>query len=155
GAIELAPSAALFNVEFTGQALAEDLRQVSRMPPARTGLDAALRISRDPAEAPDIGRISERDRYLTVSSDPSQDAAVLRARLTPGLLVEGPPGTGKSQTIVNIVADAIGRGETVLIVCQKQAALRVVQKRLEAEGLGQRLFVIVDLNRDRAAIIRA
>ena len=56
---------------------------------------------------------------------------------------------------MNMVADAIGRGETVLVVCQKQAALRVVQKRLEAEGLGERLFMVVDINRDREAVIRA
>ena len=80
---------------------------------------------------------------------------MLRSRSTPGLLVQGPPGTGKSQTIVNMVADAIGRGETVLVVCQKQAALRVVQKRLEAEELGERLFMVVDINRDREAVIRA
>ena len=65
--------------------------------------------------------------------------------MSPGLLIEGPPGTGKSQTIVNMVADAIGRGERVLIVCQKQAALKVVQKRLGAEGLGERLFAVVDI----------
>jgi hypothetical protein len=75
--------------------------------------------------------------------------------MSPGVLIEGPPGTGKSQTIVNTVADAVGRGERVLIVCQKQAALKVVQKRLEAEGLGQRLFAVVDINRDREAIVRA
>src|SRR3954468_11635191 len=155
GALELVPAAALFNAEFTGQAVAEDLRQMRRMPPAGTALDAALRVSTEPASAKSLPPVPETERYLTVESDPSQEAAVLQARLVPGLLVEGPPGTGKSQTIVNIVADAIGRGETVLIVCQKQAALRVVQKRLDAEGLGQRLFVVVDFNQDREAIIRA
>ena len=75
--------------------------------------------------------------------------------MAPGLLVEGPPGTGKSQTIVNIVADAMGRGETVLIVCQKYSALKVVHKRLEAEGLGNRSFLLVDTTRDRQGIINA
>ena len=71
------------------------------------------------------------------------------------MLVEGPPGTGKSQTIVNIISDAIGRGESVLVVCQKQAALRVVEKRLQAEKLGERLFLVGDINRDRAGILTA
>ncbi len=56
---------------------------------------------------------------------------------------------------MNVVADAIGRGQTVLVVCRKQAALKVVQKRLDAEGLGDRLFIVVDVNRDREAIIRS
>jgi hypothetical protein len=155
GSRELACSAALFNAEFTGQSLSEDLRQMRRMPPAGTGLEAALRVSAEPPLGSPLGTVPERDRFLTVESDPSQEAAVLRARAAPGLLVEGPPGTGKSQTIVNIVADAIGRGESVLVVCQKQAALRVVEKRLAAEGLRDRLFVVVDVNRDRESIVRA
>ena len=41
------------------------------------------------------------------------------------------------------------------MVCQKQAALQVVQKRLDAEGLGDRLFLVTEVNRDRDAIVRA
>ena len=84
----------------------------------------------------DTSSATEVDRYVTADSDPAQDRAVARARLGPGLVIEGPPGTGKSQTIVNLVADAIGRKSSLLIVCQKQAALDVVYKRLEREGLG-------------------
>ena len=154
GAMELVPAAALFNAEFTGQSVAEDLRLMRGKPLAATALEAALRagVQAEPAPPP---AVPERDRYLTVESDPSQDAAVLQSRLAPGLLVEGPPGTGKSQTIVNIVGDALGHGQTVLVVCQKQAALKVVRKRLDAEGLGDRLFVVTDVNRDREAIVRA
>lgn len=155
GSIELAPVATLFNAEFTGQAVASDLRQMRGMPPAGTGLEATLRVTANPPTLPALSRVPEKERYLTVESDPSQDEAVLSSRLGPGLVVEGPPGTGKSQTIVNIVADAIGRGESVLVVCQKQAALKVVQKRLDAEGLGERLFVVGDIARDRQTIIRA
>ncbi len=155
GTFELVPAAALFNAEFMGQSVAEDLRQMARMPPAGTGLDAALRISAAPTDAVAPATSAERDRYLLVESDPSQEAALHRARQAPGLLVEGPPGTGKSQTIVNVVADAIGRGESVLVVCQKQAALQVVRKRLEAEDLGDRLFMVVDVNRDRETILRS
>ena len=154
GAMELVPAAALFNAEFTGQSVAEDLRLMRGKPLTSTALEAALRagVQAEPTPSPVV---AERDRYLTVESDPSQDAAVLRSRLAPGLLVEGPPGTGKSQTIVNIVGDALGHGQTVLVVCQKQAALKVVRKRLDAEGLGDRLFVVTDVNRDREAIVRA
>jgi primosomal replication protein N'' len=155
GTQKLLPSAALFNAEFTGQSVAEDLRQMRHRPPSATALEAALRIRPAPPETVSISSTSELERYVTVESDPSQDLAVLRARSAPGLLIEGPPGTGKSQTIVNIIADALGRGETVLVVCQKQAALRVVEKRLQAEGLDNRLFRIADINRDRGSIINA
>ncbi|RYB04477.1 DUF4011 domain-containing protein [Lichenibacterium ramalinae] len=154
GSLSIVPSAALFNAEFVGQAVAEDLRQMRQRSLAGTALEVAIRVA--PATDGDAGRAPpERDRFLTVASDPSQDAAVLRSREAPGLLVEGPPGTGKSQTIVNMLADAIGRGETVLVVCQKLAALQVVQKRMAAEGMGDRLFVVTDVNRDREPIIRS
>jgi primosomal replication protein N'' len=155
GSRQLAPAAALFNAEFTGQAVANDLRQMRQTPPAGTSLDAMLRISDAPKVAPTIATGRERDRYVVVESDPSQDSAILQARTAPGLLIEGPPGTGKSQTIVNIVADAMGRGETVLIVCQKYSALKVVYKRLDAEGLGDRSFLLVDTTRDRQGVINA
>ncbi len=154
GTFELFPAAAIFNAEFTGQSVAEDLRQMARMPPGGTGLDVALRISAEPPLKVEAQPVRERERFIVVESDPSQDAAVQRSRIHPGLLVEGPPGTGKSQTIVNVVADAVGQGQSVLVVCQKQAALTVVKKRLDAEGLGDRLFMVVDINRDREAILR-
>ena len=154
GTRALVAAAALFNAEFTGQAVAEDLRELRRKPLAGTAAEVMLRVGGAAPGASDA-RVPERERYLTAACDPSQDDALLRSRSFPGLLVEGPPGTGKSQTIVNIVGEAIGRGESVLVICQKQAALQVVQKRLDAEGLGGRLFSVTEVNRDRDAIVRA
>jgi hypothetical protein len=77
------------------------------------------------------------------------------ARNGPGLVIEGPPGTGKSQTIVNMVSDGIGRKKSILIVCQKQAALDVVCKRLHREGLGERLVMVTDVSKDRRPVIQA
>ncbi|MBD0683018.1 histidine kinase [Pseudomonas sp. PSB18] len=151
---ELDCAAVLFHVTFMGQAIGEDLRQLKTLSPAGTGLETALRLKvadESPREAPP----GELQRYFTVASDPSQEAAVIQARQSPGLLVEGPPGTGKSQTIVNMVADAIGRQRSLLIVCQKHAALEVVYKRLVAEGLGQRIVMLNDVNRDREPVIRS
>ena len=56
---------------------------------------------------------------------------------------------------MNMVADCIGRRETVLIVCQKQAALEVLAKRLDAEGLSGRFFYVTNINKDRTPIIQA
>ena len=50
-------------------------------------------------------------------------------------LVTGPPGTGKSQTITNIIAHCLALGKRVLFVAEKRAALDVVHRRLKEEGL--------------------
>jgi primosomal replication protein N'' len=150
----IACAAALFHLGFLGQAVMEDLRQLKARPPAGTSLETAFRVGEEVRRAEPV-RVSERERFFTSDSDPSQEAAVLEARAGRGLLVEGPPGTGKSQTIVNMVADAIGTGRSLLVVCQKQAALEVVHKRLEAAGLGERIVVVNDVNKDRERVIRA
>ncbi|PTM39383.1 uncharacterized protein DUF4011 [Bosea sp. 124] len=148
--------AALFHLGFMGQAVMEDLRQLKSRPPEGTSLETALRMSEvGPADETPSEHVPERLRYFTSESDPSQEAAVLEARSGKGLVVEGPPGTGKSQTIVNMVADAIGTGRTLLVVCQKQAALEVVNKRLEAAGLGGRVVMVNDVNKDREPVLRA
>lgn len=142
-----------FHLAYVGQAVTEDIRQLKGKAPAGTSLETALRLS-PPFERMSFAGIDENDRFFTAASDPSQEMAVLEARNRSGLLIEGPPGTGKSQSIVNMVSDAIGRGKTLLVVCQKQAALDVVRKRLIAEGLGDRIVMVTDENRDRQVVIR-
>jgi hypothetical protein len=151
----LIPAAALFNAEFTAQAIASDLNQLKGRQVAGTALAPMMRLDKPSLDKDIDAHIPEVDRYSIVERDPSQDQAVLKSRQKLGLVVEGPPGTGKSQTIVNIVADAIGRGEKVLVICQKQAALQVVQKRLANVQLDGRLFMIVDVNGDRVGTVTA
>ena len=150
GSLELAASAVLFHVTFVGQAIVEDIRQLRAIPPTGTSLETLLRVQGQPASAqPFQNGADDIDRYATTESDPTQDLAVVMARNAPGLVIEGPPGTGKSQTIVNLVADAIGTNRSLLIICQKQAALDLVCKRLQREGLGERLVMVNDLSKDR------
>ena len=54
--------------------------------------------------------------------------------------MDGPPGTGKSQTIANIIAELITAGRRVLFVSEKAAALDVVRDRLAGKGLGDFLL---------------
>lgn len=145
---------ALFHLAYIGQAVMEDLRQLKAIPPAGSALETAFRTGEAPERATSIAP-PELERFFTAASDPSQEMAVLDARSGAGLLIEGPPGTGKSQTIVNMVADAIGRRRSLLIVCQKQSALEVVHKRLVAEGLRDRIVMINDVNKDRKTVIQA
>ncbi|WP_035610602.1 AAA domain-containing protein [Haloferula sp. BvORR071] len=84
-----------------------------------------------------------------IYSDPSQRAAVRSSRAHRLLVVDGPPGTGKSQTIVNLVADTLARGGKVAVVCEKRVALDVVKQRLDAAGLGHLAAVVHDVHEDR------
>ncbi|MDR6790404.1 very-short-patch-repair endonuclease [Sphingomonas sp. BE138] len=71
-----------------------------------------------------------------VDSDSSQALVVHEVRRGRDMVVQGPPGTGKSQTIANIIASAVADGRSVLFVAEKMAALEVVKRRLDANGVG-------------------
>lgn len=73
---------------------------------------------------------------LVFDADSSQHSAIVDAMDGKDLVVEGPPGTGKSQTISNLIAAALTDGKTVLFVSEKLAALEVVRDRLDRTGLG-------------------
>jgi len=69
-------------------------------------------------------------------ADSSQVLAIIEANSGRSMVIEGPPGTGKSQTITNLIAEAIGNGKKVLFVAEKMAALEVVARRLEQAEIG-------------------
>ena len=73
--------------------------------------------------------------FTPLSSDSSQLSAVLAAGRGKNFVLIGPPGTGKSQTITNMIAHCLAHGKTVLFVAEKAAALQVVHKRLKRVGL--------------------
>lgn len=79
--------------------------------------------------------LDPKDVFCPLSSDSSQLAAVVAADMGKSFILEGPPGTGKSQTITNIIAHMLGKGKTVLFVSEKVAALEVVYRRLKQVGL--------------------
>jgi hypothetical protein len=74
--------------------------------------------------------------FQVVDADSSQQEVILAAKSGTDLVVEGPPGTGKSQTITNLVAEFLAAGKSVLFVSEKMAALEVVYDRLKRAGLG-------------------
>ena len=76
------------------------------------------------------------DLFTVKDCDHSQTKAVAYARDGMSLVIDGPPGTGKSQTITNIISDSLARGKTVLFVSEKVAALEVGKARLQEAGLG-------------------
>jgi hypothetical protein len=76
-----------------------------------------------------------RDLPLIYDADSSQHSALIDVFSGRSLVIEGPPGTGKSQTITNLIAAAIRVGKKVLFVAEKLAALEVVKSRLDRAGL--------------------
>ncbi len=73
---------------------------------------------------------------LIYDADSSQHSALIDVLDGKSLVINGPPGTGKSQTITNIIATAMAEGKKILFVSEKMAALSVVKRRLESVGLG-------------------
>lgn len=96
-----------------------------------------------PAAEPPLPEDADLDTLIpaadldhVVDADGSQTLAIESVRRGRSLVIQGPPGTGKSQSITNIIATAVLSGKSVLFVAEKLAALEVVKRRLEREGLG-------------------
>jgi very-short-patch-repair endonuclease len=79
--------------------------------------------------------VSPAKTFQVVDADASQRVAIAAVASGANLVIHGPPGTGKSQTITNIIAECLARRKKVLFVSEKMAALRVVAARLEQAGL--------------------
>ena len=80
--------------------------------------------------------------FLVMDADASQFSALLDIQKQTNLSIEGPPGTGKSQTIVNAIADSLSKNKKVLFIAEKKAALDVVKARLDSINLGDFAFQV-------------
>jgi very-short-patch-repair endonuclease/RecA/RadA recombinase len=87
-------------------------------------------------------------------ADSSQTAASLAAAEGRDFVIVGPPGTGKSQTIANMIANCLAAGKTVLFVAEKTAALDVVYRRLREHGLGNHCIELHSNKADRRHFLR-
>lgn len=93
-----------------------------------------------PQEVPEFARdelddLDPEHVFCPKDADSSQLSAVMAGSLGRSFVLEGPPGTGKSQTITNLIAQSLANGKRVLFVAEKRAALEVVHKRLADVGL--------------------
>ncbi len=98
-------------------------------------------------------RLAPRDLFTPLPADSSQLAAVLAAKEGHNFVLIGPPGTGKSQTIANIISQCLAMQKTVLFVAEKSAALDVVYRRLHACGLGDAVLELHSNKADRKSIL--
>lgn len=82
-------------------------------------------------------KVNPANLFTPLPADSSQLAAVVASSGGCDFVLDGPPGTGKSQTIANMIAHNLALGRRVLFVAEKMAALDVVYRRLEEKGLGE------------------
>lgn len=80
--------------------------------------------------------VAPEEVFAPLSADSSQLEAILSAEKGESFVLDGPPGTGKSQTIANIIVNGIAQGKKILFVAEKEVALEVVKARLDQLGLG-------------------
>lgn len=134
---------ALFN--FSGLGLYEDLdpHVVTKSLLVRQLLAAEISAEELPPEIDVVAEdqhvdhpdIAKRVPVLITQADASQFAGIADVMSGRSMVIEGPPGTGKSQTITNIIANALSVGKRVLFVAEKKVALDVVYNRLAEAGL--------------------
>ncbi len=97
---------------------------------------------------------SEKDNFFITCPDISQEQVLIESRSGKGLVIHGPPGTGKSQVITNLIADNLLRNKKILLVCEKRAALDVVKNRLASKNLNKHCLLVHDSQNDRDRIFR-
>lgn len=136
------PMVTLTVLSFARQVMYEDLapgRWASRGGRSASAILRQLLVGSDQAP-PDLRGTQEvcsvePEPKLITDADSTQVAAIADALSGRSIVVKGPPGTGKSQTITNLIAAALSERKRVLFVAEKMAALEVVKKRLDDAGL--------------------
>lgn len=91
---------------------------------------------------PDL--VAPGDEFLVLDADSSQNYAINAVLSGQHSVIKGPPGTGKSQTIANLIASLVARGKRVLFVAEKRAAITAVTDRLARRGLGSLVMDVHD-----------
>ena len=118
----------------------EEHRHEAREHPVVSALAGLSAVADSIEYSEPCDRLDERsnspETFPVLDADSSQVETLARVQAGEDLVVIGPPGTGKSQTISNIIAQALRGGKRVLFVSEKMAALDVVHGRLREVGLG-------------------
>ncbi len=115
------------------------------------------KIEERKVEAIDLGEITDdglEELGLVLPCDDSQLRVVQLSDKGRCLQVEGPPGTGKSQTIANIISNALYHGRKALLVCDKKAAIDRVEERLTNCGLKPALLNLHDEDLDKREFLK-
>ncbi len=148
GELRLVPEAVLGLFPQADSYLAPDYDALLARPDLQTVEDFFPQLP--PPASPSA--TSEAQLVTPYDLDASQERVLRAVKAGASVVVQGPPGTGKSQLICNLVADQVAAGRRVLVVCQKRAALDVVEARLREKDLHQFAALLHDFQHDRARI---
>lgn len=159
---EVVPDVALGTFSFAKYLMWKDL--VDRADRLKESALVRHLIDRDGAVAVDSGgfpRAEELDAtikpgalFTPLPADSSQLVAVVASGEGRHFVLDGPPGTGKSQTIANIIAHNLALGRRVLFVAEKRAALEVVQRRLADKGLAPFCLELHSAKATKSAVLK-
>jgi hypothetical protein len=134
--------------------LDENWEQFAKNPLVNHLISTPTELFQDTETARDDVDLDALAAQCPIPADSSQLQAVASAVAGQTFVLEGPPGTGKSQTITNLLTRAIVEGKRVLFVAEKRAALDVVQKRLDEVGMGPFSLDLHDKG-SKPAVVRA
>ncbi|MFI1423102.1 DUF3320 domain-containing protein [Streptomyces sp. NPDC020731] len=138
-------------LENEGRLLASDLVRAVGVGPGDALASDRFDFEEVPSERVDE-LVPPEDTPLVLDADTSQRQAIAAAVAGRSFVLDGPPGTGKSQTITNIIAGLMHAGRSVLFVSEKAAALDVVLQRLKSVGLDSYAFALHSRNTSRKAV---
>ena len=118
--------------------------------------DAGAGFDFEPVAEEELDEAFPPEQAVTIlDADASQRQCIAAAREGRSFVMDGPPGTGKSQTIANMIAELITHSKTVLFVSEKAAALDVVHSRLAQMGLDEYVLELHSHKTTRAAVAAA
>lgn len=135
----------LGNFAFQKMAMVKDLQERANDLPVHDVIAAiagdsnaksAINAQQTDPDPREFDLIQPDNEFLVLDADSSQQRAIAAVMADQSRVIHGPPGTGKSQTITNLIASLAAAGRRVLFVAEKKAALEVVKRRLDEVGLG-------------------
>jgi very-short-patch-repair endonuclease len=138
------PCAVLGNFAFQKMAMVKDLQEHAAGMAAHDVVSAIagdklaraqVAASQHDLDPHELDHVPPQNEFLVLDADSSQQCAISGVLSGESAVVHGPPGTGKSQTITNLIAGLAAEGKRVLFVAEKRAALEVVLRRLQDSGL--------------------
>lgn len=104
-------------------------------------------------EKKDVKEIKNDDVIMPLNADSSQIKAIYDAEKGESFILDGPPGTGKSQTIANMIVNFLYHGKKVLFVAEKEVALDVVKRRLDDLNLGQFVLELANIQEPKSQVL--
>ena len=108
-------------------------------------------------EEPEITNLNFSNSYFqslsSIPTDPSQQSILNSLKSKKNIVIHGPPGTGKSQTLTAIIVNALENKKKILVVCEKSTALDVLCENLKSAGLESLLVLIRDSKKGRREVV--